>query len=371
MTIHKLANGRAAERADRAMTDPGINVSMEQSMDYYVANAIVRARAVQGCYFDLHRLPVHRTLRWSVQRRLADFFDDLALDAGFESQRVQEGTVLLHAPGAFVSGNGYSKGSYVSCNFSLWAESRERADEVVAQLEQIAGAARMRNESFTLDWQFTNSAGELRNASFQELGDPELLDEAYPSLGMPVREFIARYLDAPECVLILLGPPGTGKTRLVRALLAEITRRKGENAEVMYTADQRALQSDEIFVEFITGSHDAFVIEDSDHLLAARTNGNQDMHRFLATADGVARSQGRKIIFTTNLPNVHDIDEALTRPGRCFAVKHLRSLALVEAQQLAKRLCGADETRAGKVSEALIALGTRCYSVAQVYRLCG
>jgi len=371
MTIHKLANERAAERADRAVTSPGINVSMHQPMGYHIAHAMVRARAVQGCDFDLYRLPVHRTLRWSVQRKLADFFDDLALDVAFEPQRVHEGTVLLHAPGAFVYCSGYSKGNYTSCNFSLWAESRARADEVVARLELIAGAARMSNESFTLDWQFTNSSGELRRTSFQELGDPDLLDEAYPSLGMPVREFLARYLDASECVLILLGPPGTGKTRLVRALLAEITRRKGENAEVMYTADQRALKTDEIFVDFITGSHDAFVIEDSDHLLKARTSGNHDMHRFLATADGVARSQGRKVIFTTNLPNVHDIDEALTRPGRCFAVKHLRGLTLEEALRLATRLCGGDAARAAKVGEALSALGTRAFSVAQVYRLVG
>ena len=28
----------------------------------------------------------------------------------------------------------------------------------------------------------------------------------------------------------------------------------------------RALENDEIFVDFITGNHDAFVIEDADHL---------------------------------------------------------------------------------------------------------
>jgi len=39
------------------------------------------------------------------------------------------------------------------------------------------------------------------------------------------------------------------------------------------TCDKRALESDEIFVNFITGSHDAFVIEDADHILTPRANG--------------------------------------------------------------------------------------------------
>jgi hypothetical protein len=81
----------------------------------------------------------------------------------------------------------------------------------------------------------------------------------------------------------------------------------------MYTGDKRAFENDELFVNFITGSHDALVVEDADHLLTARSNGNQDLHRFLGIADGVVRAQGRKILFTTNLPNVHDIDPALLR----------------------------------------------------------
>jgi hypothetical protein len=127
---------------------------------------------------------------------------------------------------------------------------------------------------------------------------------------------------------------------------------------------------DEIFVEFITGSHDAFVIEDSDHLLQARTSGNQEMHRFLAVADGVARSQGRKLIFTTNLPNVNDIDEALTRPGRCYAVKNLRSLTPEEGVRLASRICGPDAERLERAKGSLAALGSKSYSVAQVYAAC-
>jgi hypothetical protein len=365
MSIHKLPS----EREGRAAADASISVTLQQHLSY-VGDAIVRARAVQGCDFDLRRLPVYRLLRWSVRRKVADFFDDVALDPHFVSHRVSEGTVLLSAAGTFVCGGGHNKGSYTSCWFSLWAESRARAEEVVERLERIAGESRMRDETFTLDWQFTAANGELRNATFQELADPLLLDEAYPGLGRPVAQFVAAYLDAPECVLILLGPPGTGKTRLVRAILSEITRRKAENAEVMYTADQRALRSDEIFVEFITGSHDAFVIEDTDHLLMARTSGNEEMHRFLAIADGVARSQGRKIIFTTNLPNVNDIDDALVRPGRCFAVVNLRSMTVDEAQRLAERICGEDQQRAAQAKTALLAAGSRYYSVAQVYRAC-
>jgi hypothetical protein len=365
MSIHKLLT----EREARALGPAQLNVSMEQSMGY-LGDAIVRARAVQGCDLDLRALPVHRSLRWSVSGKIADFFDSLSLDPAFIPLRADENVTLLSAPGAFVYAHGHDKGTYCSCWFAIWAESRVRATEVATLLDRIAGDRRLRNEAFTIDWHFTNAAGEVRSASFQELGDPELLDEAYPSLGSTVREFCAAYLAAPECVLILLGPPGTGKTRLVRAILAELSRRKGENAEVMYTADRRALATDEIFVDFITGTHDVFVIEDTDNLLKARASGNDEMHRFLAVADGVARSQGRKIIFTTNLPNVTDIDDALVRPGRCFAVKTLRSLELAEADTLARRLCGEDADRLAKARATLAAMGGRSRSVAQVYRAC-
>jgi len=366
MTLHKLMTDPVA----RSHAAPSVAVNLEQKM-YNIGDALVRARAVQACDFELRRLPVHRTVRWSVRRKLELFFDDVALDPAFDAFRVDEGVALLTAPGLFVYAYGSSKSNYTSCYFNLWAESAARAAEGIARLELVAGAHRMSDETFTIDWRFTTSGGQLLNSTFQELADPGLIDEAYPSLGLPVSAFIEAFLAAPECVLILLGPPGTGKTRLVRAILAAITRRKGgENAEVMYTADKRALSSDEIFVEFITGTHDAFVIEDSDLLLKARTSGNEEMHRFLATADGVARSQGRKIIFTTNLPNVNDIDEALIRPGRCYAIRNLRNLTPDEARALARRLCGGDESRFARTESGLFAASAKSYSVAQVYRAC-
>jgi len=50
-----------------------------------------------------------------------------------------------------------------------------------------------------------------------------LHDEAYPDLGEPVMEFISRYLDSKDTVLILIGTPGSGKTRFVRKVFGEIS----------------------------------------------------------------------------------------------------------------------------------------------------
>lgn len=145
--------------------------------------------------------------------------------------------------------------------------------------------------------------------------------------------------------------------------------RKADSAQVLYTADMRALETDEIFVDFITGNHDAFVIEDADHLLMARSDGNVDLHRFLAVADGVVRAQGRKIIFTTNLPNIGDIDEALVRPGRCFATVRTRALDRREAARLLTRIAAARAERNEPASAGVLAADVRSITLAALYRL--
>ena len=131
----------------------------------------------------------------------------------------------------------------------------------------------------------------------------------------------------------------------------------------------RALENDEIFVDFITGNHDAFVIEDADHLLMARSNGNVDLHRFLAVADGVVRAQGRKIIFTTNLPNIGDIDEALVRPGRCFATVRTRALDRREAASLLRGLPPHARSETSRRVLVALAADVRSITLAALYRL--
>ncbi len=346
-----------------------VQVSLTQEL-YDISDAIVRTRAIQAFDHAAKAYPIHRIVRCAVRRKIGLVFDDLALQMGCAAQRMGVGSLLLDGPGVFIGGEGYSKGEYVSCTFRVWTDSLARLEEVRQRLLHVIGDQRLRDQMFVVDWNFCNSRGTLISTSFDEIADDLLLDEAYPSLGRRVDEFVEGYLQARETVLILQGPPGTGKTRLVRAILAAMSRRKGDSAKVMYTADKRALENDEIFVDFITGSHDAFVIEDADHLLKARTSGNFELHRFLGIADGVVRAQSRKVIFTTNLPNINDIDDALLRPGRCYAVKNLRNLEPAEALRLAQTVCGTDTETAARACGKLAAAGAKAYSVAQVYRAC-
>ena len=305
-----------------------------------LALTLLNLRAIQAFDHGPAHYPIHRVVRCAARGLLVSLFDDLALRAGLSAQRLDAGLLLLDGPGVLVALQGRPKADYSSCTFTLWTDTPAHAERIAELLLAIVGERRIQEETFTIDWRFSAGHGGLSGASFEELADPALLDEAYPTLGEHVAQFIERYLSARETVLILQGPPGTGKTRLVRAILAAISRRKGTSAKVLYTADRHALESDRIFMQFITGEHDAFVVEDADHILASRASGNVDLHRFLAIADGVVRAQGRKILFTTNLPNVGDIDDALLRPGRCFGNVRTRALNRSEATKLITRVCG-------------------------------
>ena len=94
------------------------------------------------------------------------------------------------------------------------------------------------------------------------------------------------------------------------------------------------------------------------------------MHRFLAIADGVVRAQGRKIIFTTNLPNVGDIDEALVRPGRCFATVRTRALERPEAEALHGRIVAEESQRDHRTrTDYSVPVGVRSMTLAALYRM--
>ena len=292
---------------------------------HYLGNLVLDNRMARAMSEGVSRYPIYRVLRFAARVELEVLFDAIALDPAWRAERINAEAVLVDGEGVFVAAYGSRKADYCSCNFYVWAADVARAEEAKAAPAR-QGRLHAHHRADVLDRLDTSSprAAIWRARTIEELADDVLRDRAYPEIKGGVRGFIARYLDAPETVLVLQGPPGTGKTRLIRGILGEMSRRKGEPAQALYTGDMKALASDEIFVKFITGTHDAFVVEDADHLLKPRADGNEHLHRFLTIADGVVRSQGRKIIFSTNLPNVGDLDDAL-HPARTLLRAHPRA----------------------------------------------
>lgn len=177
------------------------------------------------------------------------------------------------------------------------------------------------------------------------------VEEMYPFLkGESLASYYDRYMSSSANILLLIGPPGTGKTTFIRGLLAH------RNCSAIVTYDAGILEKDGFFARFIEDDAEIMVLEDSDAFLKSRSDGNTMMHRFLNVGDGLVTTKGKKMIFSTNLPSIRDIDSALVRPGRCFDIVTFDELQSADAQKLATKL-GVGEIEAGKAK----------YSIAEIF----
>lgn len=176
------------------------------------------------------------------------------------------------------------------------------------------------------------------------------VQEMYPFLkGELLNDYYDRYMESSANILLLIGPPGTGKTTFIRGLLAH------RNCSAMVTYDAGILEKDGFFARFIEDDAEVMVLEDSDAFLKSRSDGNTMMHRFLNVGDGLVTTKGKKMIFSTNLPSIRDIDSALVRPGRCFDILTFDSLSQEDADKLAAKLGVAVEH------------GKKDYSLAEIF----
>lgn len=156
--------------------------------------------------------------------------------------------------------------------------------------------------------------------------------EMYPFLGdESLHEYYDRYMKSNCSILLLIGPPGTAKTTFIRGLLEHT------KSSAIVTYDPNILEKDFVFANFIESESSIMVLEDSDAFLKSRSDGNTMMHRFLNVGDGLVTTAGKKMIFSTNLPSIRDIDSALTRPGRCFDILTFDYLTQDQAEKLAEK----------------------------------
>lgn len=194
------------------------------------------------------------------------------------------------------------------------------------------------HEQFKEDFEFVTNqiewmySGDGNSIEIPLKRDRMPVAEMYPWLeGRSLEKYYEDFMASPASILLLIGPPGTGKTTFIRGMLQHTE----SSATVSY--DSAVLEKDYVFASFIEGDKSLLILEDADMFLKSRKEGNTMMHKFLNVGDGLVTTKGKKLVFSTNLPSIKDIDPALVRPGRCYDIVHFNELTQSEAEALATK----------------------------------
>ncbi len=205
-----------------------------------------------------------------------------------------------------------------TCEHSHWyvlAERRDVADAFLVAVSRFAQSPR--NEVLVVNGEWWRKDAELhatiRRSSFDELVLPdafkrEIVEDFQTFLGS--REEYARLGVPWKRGVLLLGPPGNGKTHCLRAMLGalELPIVYVQSLRSRYDTDERNIER--VFDRVRRMAPCVAVFEDLD---AQVHDGNRSF--FLNQIDGFASNAGLLVIATTNHPERLD-PSILERPSR-------------------------------------------------------
>ncbi|MDJ0638017.1 MAG: AAA family ATPase [Paracoccaceae bacterium] len=149
---------------------------------------------------------------------------------------------------------------------------------------------------------------------------------------------------------LLHGPPGTGKSSVIRAIASEL-----DHGLAIMDIGRKSLSDDQLAEAMAEAPKDAvLVFEDVDAAFNARQAEDAEGISFsglLNAIDGVAAQEGRALFMTTN--HVERLDPALIRPGRADVHAELGLVGAGAAKALFLRFFPGEATLADLFADQL------------------
>lgn len=224
------------------------------------------------------------------------------------------------------------------------AETIDTADRLVESLRPHVPVAATGEDHISIGfWRFQGGLGRpVRTVT--DIEAPAWAEIAGNYAGTTADAFgdlIRRRPGGHSRLLLLHGPPGTGKTTAIRALAREW---RGDSAASVVVDPERLFGDSDYLHQLLTAPSRLFarsvgsempllIIEDADELISrqARDRNGQALSRLLNVTDGLlGQAHPTLVCITTNEP-MAELHPAVRRPGRCLADIEFPALSRSEA----------------------------------------
>jgi SpoVK/Ycf46/Vps4 family AAA+-type ATPase len=254
------------------------------------------------------------------------------------------------------------------CTVYIFTKTLKDMELLYTEIYEAAVKNFLKEESVTISYTEISLAKNQLNEEeiiLKENAFSDISELYYPYIDM--NKFTTEFFTRQENILILNGPTGVGKTKFAALLLnysikhfdllnkvnktindieenfEEEFEESYKEIKVAYIKNEDILSMDNLWTILKNKQFDFVILDDLDYMLLPRTkevNSEIDINRskfisqLLSFTDGIIPST-TKFIITSNKTN-EDVDPALLREGRMFAILQFRNLSYKESLNILK-----------------------------------
>lgn len=245
----------------------------------------------------------------------------------------------------------FNYSSSISASLTYFSSAQTRINDLKEECLKLNNLPKKENNFLYSFCQRPNYSAEIKkvgqhNSIFYPENYNNDIAENYPKLIEKLSS------SAPDGrLLILEGPPGTGKSHFIRSLTSSTANEKTVFILLDYQSASSISGAEllNVLLSFKQSMQEkksiTFLIEDADHFLHTRSESNMSViSSLLNLTDGMlGEALDVRVIASTNIP-LENLETALTRPGRLMDHLRFGPLETLKASKIFQRLTGQEKT---------------------------